>query len=105
MVHVYAGNLLMTTGAYSDAIKAFNNADTVAKVPVSAFQRARCYCAISDLENAKMQFKLALGLVKTDKLITVDSQVLTALLKAINAPKGQVSNSVKESLRLLEEII
>jgi tetratricopeptide (TPR) repeat protein len=37
MVHVYAGNLLMTTGAYSDAIKAFNNADTVAKVPVAAF--------------------------------------------------------------------
>ena len=29
MVHVYAGNLLMTTGAYLDAIKAFSNADTV----------------------------------------------------------------------------
>lgn len=29
MVHVYAGNLLMTTGAYNDAIKAFENADTV----------------------------------------------------------------------------
>ena len=29
MVHVYAGNLLMTTGAYSDAIKAFENADSV----------------------------------------------------------------------------
>eukprot|EP00350_Pseudokeronopsis_sp_OXSARD2_P006781 CAMPEP_0170566124 /NCGR_PEP_ID=MMETSP0211-20121228/79635_1 /TAXON_ID=311385 /ORGANISM="Pseudokeronopsis sp., Strain OXSARD2" /LENGTH=392 /DNA_ID=CAMNT_0010887207 /DNA_START=2076 /DNA_END=3254 /DNA_ORIENTATION=- len=29
MVHVYAGNLLMTTGAYQDAIKAFMNADTV----------------------------------------------------------------------------
>jgi len=29
MVHVQAGKLLMTTGAYSDAIKAFDNADTV----------------------------------------------------------------------------
>jgi len=29
MVHIYAGNLLMTTGAYQDAIKAFLNADTV----------------------------------------------------------------------------
>jgi len=29
MVHVYAGNLLMTTGAYQDAVKAFMNADTV----------------------------------------------------------------------------
>ena len=29
LVHIYAGNLLMTTGAYNDAIKAFDNADTV----------------------------------------------------------------------------
>ena len=29
IVHIYAGNLLMTTGAYKDAIKAFDNADTV----------------------------------------------------------------------------
>ena len=37
MVHVYAGNLLMTTGAYQDAIKAFLNADTVQKTAVAAF--------------------------------------------------------------------
>jgi hypothetical protein len=29
MVHVQAGKLLMTTGAYTDAIKAFDNADLV----------------------------------------------------------------------------
>jgi tetratricopeptide (TPR) repeat protein len=29
IVHIYAGNLLMTTGAYTDAVKAFDNADTV----------------------------------------------------------------------------
>lgn len=29
LVHICAGNLLMTTGAYTDAIKAFDNADTV----------------------------------------------------------------------------
>ena len=37
MVHVYAGNLLMTTGAYTDAIKAFENADTVEPTSISAF--------------------------------------------------------------------
>ena len=37
MVHIYAGNLLMTTGAYSDAIKAFENADTVEPTALSAF--------------------------------------------------------------------
>ena len=30
MVHAYAGNLLMTTGSYEDASKAFTNADSVA---------------------------------------------------------------------------
>jgi lipoprotein NlpI len=29
MVHIYAGNLLMTTGSYDDATKAFTNADSV----------------------------------------------------------------------------
>jgi len=29
MVHAYAGNLLMTTGSYEDAAKAFSNADSV----------------------------------------------------------------------------
>jgi len=29
MVHAYAGNLLMTTGSYEDAAKAFTNADSV----------------------------------------------------------------------------
>jgi tetratricopeptide (TPR) repeat protein len=37
MVHVQAGNLLMTTGAYSDAIKAFENADSVARTKESTF--------------------------------------------------------------------
>jgi len=37
MVHVFAGNLLMTTGAYQDAIKAFLNADTVERTAVAAF--------------------------------------------------------------------
>ena len=84
MVHVYAGNLLMTTGAYNDAIKAFLNADTVQKTAVAAFQRARCYCALTDLENAKMQFKIALTICKTEKLIQIDSQILSALMKVIN---------------------
>lgn len=37
IVHVYAGNLLMTTGAYQDAIKAFLNADTINQTAVAAF--------------------------------------------------------------------
>ena len=42
----------MTTGAYTDAIKAFDNADTVQQTATAAFQRIRCFCALSDLEKA-----------------------------------------------------
>jgi hypothetical protein len=52
MVHIYAGNLLMTTGAYQDAIKAFLNADSVKPTATAAFQRARCFCALTEIENA-----------------------------------------------------
>ena len=36
MVHIYAGNLLMTTGAYMDAIKAFEDI-SVSRVIVPLF--------------------------------------------------------------------
>ena len=47
MVHVYAGNLLMTTGSYDDAAKAFSNADSVRKCPLAIYQRARCNVALA----------------------------------------------------------
>ena len=37
LVHICAGNLLMTTGAYTDAIKAFDNADTVQATALASF--------------------------------------------------------------------
>jgi tetratricopeptide (TPR) repeat protein len=52
MVHVQAGKLLMTTGAYADAIKAFDNADTVEVTAESLYQKARCYVCINDIESA-----------------------------------------------------
>ena len=42
----------MTTGAYQDAIKAFMNADTVEQTAAAAYQRARCYCALTDIQTA-----------------------------------------------------
>ena len=41
MVHIYAGNLLMTTGSYEDAVKAFTNAYDLKPLPQVLYQRAR----------------------------------------------------------------
>jgi len=76
LVHVYAGNLLMTTGAYVDAIKAFENADTVEPTAVSAFQRVRCYCALTDLENAKIMLTSAMQAQPDDVILQYDSLCL-----------------------------
>lgn len=50
MVHAYAGNLLMTTGSYEDAAKAFTNADSVQPCAFAIYQRARCFLAIGDFK-------------------------------------------------------
>lgn len=42
----------MTTGAYADAIKAFDNADTVEVTAESLYQKARCYVSLNEPEKA-----------------------------------------------------
>lgn len=51
-MHVQAGKLLMTTGAYQDAIKAFMNGDTVEETAESYYYKARCYVALRNLKEA-----------------------------------------------------
>ena len=80
MVHVYAGNLLMTTGAYTDAIKAFENADTVEPTSISAFQRVRCFCAISELHRAQQMMDIALKAMPNDVILKFDCLCLDQLV-------------------------
>jgi tetratricopeptide (TPR) repeat protein len=85
VVHIYAGNLLMTTGAYNDAIKAFDNADTVHQTALASFQRIRCYCAISDLEKAFEQMQLCIHLAPNEKFAQFDFKVLLPLLSCVRS--------------------
>jgi len=41
MVHLYAGNLLMTTGSYEDAINTYTNAYEIQPLAKAIYQRAR----------------------------------------------------------------
>jgi len=52
MVHAFAGNLLMTTGSYEDATKAFTNADKVHPCAFAIYQRSRCHLALGDVKRA-----------------------------------------------------
>lgn len=89
MVHVFAGNLLMTTGAYHDSIKAFMNADTVKPTAVAAFQRARCYCALSDLDSAVDEIESALLFNPNETLTLLDKECLIALRELVQTLKDE----------------
>ena len=71
-VHIYAGNLLMTTGAYLDATKAYLNADVVNPTSEAAFHRARWYAALTHLDKAAEEMKKVVKTPKTEKLAFPD---------------------------------
>ena len=72
LVHVYAGNLLMTTGAYSDAIKAYLNADVVTPTAEAAFHRGRCHAALTELEEAVDELKKVVKISNEERLAYPD---------------------------------
>lgn len=71
-VHVYAGNLLMTTGAYADATKAYLNADVVELTAEAAFHRARCHAALTELDEAVVEMKKVVSISSEEKLALPD---------------------------------
>jgi len=71
-VHIHAGNLLMTTGAYSDAIKAYVNADVVQDTAEAAFHRARWYTALNKLDQAIVELKKVIKLSADERLAYPD---------------------------------
>ena len=46
-MHIYAGDLLMTTGSYDDAAKAYSNSYDIGKLPQALYKRAKVLIAIN----------------------------------------------------------
>jgi len=92
----------MTTGAYTDAIKAFDNADTVQQTALASFQRIRCYCALSDLEKAFEQMQLCKHQAPNEQFAQYDYRVLLAMLSCVRSfefqkgEDGQIDESGQE---------
>lgn len=79
MVHIYAGNLLMTTGSYEDATKAFTNADNIHKSPLALYQRSRCHVALNNMVDALKDLNKVIEISPTDKVAIADKDCLQAL--------------------------
>jgi tetratricopeptide (TPR) repeat protein len=76
MVHIYAGNLLMTTGSYEDATKAFTNADNIHKSPLALYQRSRCHVALNMLDDALKDLNKVIEASPNDKVAVSDRECL-----------------------------
>lgn len=79
MVHIYAGNLLMTTGSYEDATKAFSNADNIHKSPLALYQRSRCHVALNNMTDALKDLNKVIEISPNDKVALADKDCLNAL--------------------------
>lgn len=79
MVHIYAGNLLMTTGSYEDATKAFTNADNIKKSPLALYQRSRCFVALTKVKEALADLNKVVELSPNDKVARNDRDCLKCL--------------------------
>jgi len=88
MVHIYAGNLLMTTGSYEDATKAFTNADNIHKSSLALYQRGRCNVALNQMSEALKDLNKVLETAPNDKVAIADRECLNAL-KAASGGTGQ----------------
>jgi tetratricopeptide (TPR) repeat protein len=82
MVHIYAGNLLMTTGSYEDATKAFTNADNIEKSSLALYQRGRCNVALNLMGDALKDLSRVIEQAPTDKVAIADMDCLSALKNA-----------------------
>ena len=96
----------MTTGAFQDAIKAFDNADTIQVTLESLFQKARCYIALNQLNDAIFILDRVLQISPSDTLVRIDLQVIMILqeLQQKSSDKQAVSNligNVNELIKLL----
>ena len=70
----------MTTGAYEDAIKAFENSDTIEITKESHYQKARCLLALNKPQECLEMLDRTLEICQKDVFLQVDVQVTQILL-------------------------
>ena len=52
MMHIHAANILMASGAYEQAIKAYTNAYKLGRIPMALYGRAKCHVALCNIVPA-----------------------------------------------------
>jgi len=103
LLHVHAGNLLMTAGCFDDASKAFTNSNNILENDLAYYQKSKCAINKCDPNEALVCIKKAMkfGTPKNSCLIQRDHVILSFLNKLIlNSSDDQMK---KQFLDVLKE--
>lgn len=101
MMHIHAANILMASGAYEQAIKAYTNAHKIGEIPMALYGRAKCNVALCNIQDA---FNDVVAVVKESytkfasdlamlKILNILSKVHSILYRPIKKFRGKRQGS------------
>ena len=91
LVHVHAGNLLMLTGSFEDATKAFSNANEIKPTALAYLQRSKCRLYLDNLGLALSDISKA---ANEDPALSIDKDFLVALKEATDSTSQAFTKSL-----------
>lgn len=97
LVHVHAGNLLMLTGSFEDAAKAYSNANEIKPTALAYLQRCKCRLYLDNLVLALSDANKA---ATEDTTLAGDRDFLTALKDAGDGSSQSLGKSLAGLNRL-----
>ena len=100
LVHIHAGNLLMLTGSYEDAVKAFSNANEIKPTALAYIQRCKCRLHLGDLPQALNDATKAAHVDPSNSTVALDREFLVALQEAMECDEDNQQGLGKAVSRL-----
>lgn len=77
--HIQAGNLLMSSGSYEDALNAYNTASELKFSCEIAYQKAKCYVLLNNLDESIPEIDKILQIQSTNQKAIKDKHILVFL--------------------------
>lgn len=95
MMHIHAANILMASGVYQQAIKAYTNAYKIGKIPMALYGRAKCNVALCNINQA---------LNDVDKVVSESYAQYTTDLEMLKILNGITQKkNIEENIKVWEQ--
>jgi len=89
-IHLWAGNLLFSTGAYEDAARAYSNSENISKSENLLCLRAKCYIVVKELNLALSDLNRLVDLQTPNNILYyIDRECLSSLKTASSTREGE----------------